>query len=505
MHAVDFSNCSRERVCPVLTLCANFASSSSTVPQVPQVARAALISISNRNITYRKTLRAAVLECLDLASDPLIEFSAQAIKHWIGPDLAQLNDFEKLIQLLFHADRRIQNEALFTLRHTINNGKYHDSLVKGGIVAAIQSLSSDTTSEVIGFVAFTLRSLALPLARQGHIADILRFWSSDVPKIREGASSAIEVIANGFERDRKCLLDQDIIETVTGRHDETSPVSAKLAGTIITRLAMDYINAGRVHLIVTLVECVFTRIILFSPCLTDYLSHEQEPVRLAAIKSVTNVAGGADHERKALRDTLLPLLRNPSVALRDVASACLKQTLARDLITEGDFKQVFDLLENEEPCIRAPVITELGRHIHASNETARRTLVDAGILSATMHALTTVEDGHDLLSFIVQSVLPELGPSFTQRDGGASIIALLKHDEPDIRGAAAIAIRNSVESRHGSLQNLAGTRIISILHSTLDDDSVRDLWCYILPKTAPFLSNRDEIDILFDCLRWVTS
>jgi hypothetical protein len=147
------------------------------------------------------------------------------------------------------------------------------------------------------------------------------------------------------------------------------------------------------------------------------------------------------------------------------------------------------------------LITELGRHIHTSDEAARRILVDAGILHALLHASTNTNTTDDLLLFMVHCVLPELGPSFTQSDGGASILPLLRHEESRIRASAATAIRNAAESRHGSLQNLAKSRVISILHSTLEDDNIRDLWCYVVPKVAPFLSDRDEIEILFHCLR----
>jgi hypothetical protein len=242
-------------------------------------------------------------------------------------------------------------------------------------------------------------------------------------------------------------------------------------------------------------------------CSNSYrkISHKQERIRLATKKSLELIAGATEQERRALRQALLPSLSGASSAILDLASTCLKHTFARDLIVDGDFQQVFDLLENDQARIRAPLITELERHIYGSNEATRRILVDAGILNAVLRAPAGMNTTDDLLSFVVRCVLPELGPSFTQSDGGASLIPLLKHEESRIRASAATAIRNAVESRHGSLQNLANSRIISILHSTLEDDNIRDLWCYMLPRVAPFLSSRDEIEILFHCLRSASS
>jgi hypothetical protein len=159
-----------------------------------------------------------------------------------------------LIQLASHTDRRIQTEVLFTLKQMINNGKHHDALVREGIVPAMQSLSSDNSHDVIDFVALALRSLALTMLRRGHMADILRFFSSDVVQLQEGAYTAVETIANGSERDRKVLLDEDIIERVTGDYDEMSLEILELAEIVIKKLVVDYIHVGRAHILIALVE-----------------------------------------------------------------------------------------------------------------------------------------------------------------------------------------------------------------------------------------------------------
>ena len=176
--------------------------------------------------------------------------------------------------------------------------------------------------------------------------------------------------------------------------------------------------------------------------------------------------------------------------------------LVRDMVKDGDLVQLFRLFENGDPRIRAPVIAELRSFIQASDETARRRTVDANILPAILHAGLRNKD--DLIAFTTDCVLPILGPSFSHNDGGASIVPLLDHSEPRIRTAAAMALRGVVDSRHGNVENMVKTGMISKLHVAMDgDDNVQDLWCHLLPKAAPFLSVRAEIDILFANLGYV--
>jgi hypothetical protein len=195
-------------------------------------------------------------------------------------------------------------------------------------------------------------------------------------------------------------------------------------------------------------------------------------------------------------------LNGATPVLREVAANCLSRVLARDLVSDGDYIQLFHLFENEDPRIRAPAIAELRTFIQTSDETARRRIVDADILPAILQADKHGKD--DLIIFTADCILPLLGPSFSQNDGGSSTIPLLSHREPRIRAAAATAIRSGADSRHGNVENMAKTGIISKLHSAIDgDDAIRDLWCYLLPKAAPFLSVQAEIDILFESLRYV--
>ena len=214
------------------------------------------------------------------------------------------------------------------------------------------------------------------------------------------------------------------------------------------------------------------------------------------------MVGGAPEDRAKLRHALLPRLNGPSppsAVLREVAGNSLARMLARDMVKDGELLQLFRLFENNDPRIRAPVIAELRSFIQASDETARRRIVDADILPAILHAGFRGKD--DLIAFTADCVLPILGPSFSQNDGGTSIAPLLDHNEPRIRTAAAMALRGVVDSRYGNVENMVKTGMISKLHSIMDgDDDVRDLWCHLLPKAAPFLSVRAEIEILFTSL-----
>lgn len=189
--------------------------------------------------------------------------------------------------------------------------------------------------------------------------------------------------------------------------------------------------------------------------------------------------------------------------LRDVASNCLSRAIAHDLVVEGDYVQLFCLLDNDDPRIRAPIVTELQKHIQASDEVVRRRIVDADILPATLAA---VNGRDDLILFTADCVLQILGPSFSHNDGGASLLPLLNHNEPRIRTAAAIALRSGIDSRHGNVKNMAQTGMVLTLYSMMNDnDAIRDLWCHLLPKAAPFLSVRAEIDILFENLGYVST
>lgn len=235
------------------------------------------------------------------------------------------------------------------------------------------------------------------------------------------------------------------------------------------------------------------------------MSHQQQHIRVASTRSVTAIAGETLDDRTLLRHALLPRLDDAaSAALREVASNCLSRILAHDLVSDGAYNQIFRLLANEDPRIRAPVISELRNHIQVSDEAARKRIVEADILPAVLQGVAHGKG--DLILLAADCVLPILGPSFSQNDGGASILPLLSHKEPRVRAAAVTALRSGIDSRHGNVKNMAMTGVILKLHSAMnEDDAIRDLWCHLVPKLAPFLTVRAEIDSLFDSLGYVVS
>jgi hypothetical protein len=220
---------------------------------------------------------------------------------------------------------------------------------------------------------------------------------------------------------------------------------------------------------------------------------------------MATIAGGTPEQKAGLRDALLPRLDQASPLLCEVAASCFSRSLAYELVVDGDFVQLFRIFQNEDARVREPIIVELRDHIQGSDETARRALVDAGILQAILEAHTrSNQTKDDLLSFMTTCVLPTLGPSFTQNNGGSTLFPLLTNEDSRIRTAAIQALKNAVDSRHGNVENMAKARIVETLHPlTSTDDAIRDLWCRVLPKVAPLLTNRTEVDILFENLKYV--
>ena len=101
-------------------------------------------------------------------------------------------------------------------------------------------------------------------------------------------------------------------------------------------------------------------------------------------------------------------------------------------------------------------------------------------------------------------VLPILGPSFTQNNGGSTLFPLLTSEDSRIRAGAIQALKNAMDSRHGNVENMAKVGIVETLYPMMaTDDAIRDLWCRILPKVALFLTSRTEVDILFENLKYV--
>ena len=204
---------------------------------------------------YRETLRNIILDRLLVASDAQIEFTALAIKDWIGPDLAQLNDFETFFDLVSHSNKSIQAAALSSLKQRMPEREYQESLERANIIFILRSLSSSNDNpDAISFVAFALPAMALTLAHNNHVDAILQLLACDEQQIREGAATAIENIANGSVNDRQHLLDVDILERLIVGGGTLGQTNLQLSSTIIPKLSLDYLRAGKVDFILGLVE-----------------------------------------------------------------------------------------------------------------------------------------------------------------------------------------------------------------------------------------------------------
>ena len=164
------------------------------------------------------------------------------------------------------------------------------------------------------------------------------------------------------------------------------------------------------------------------------------------------ITGGTSGQKAALREALLS---HPSPSLGEN----VVRSLAHDLVVDGDFIRLFSKLKNEDARVRKPIIAELCDYIQESDETARRSLVDAGILSAILPAHSSNQTKDDLLSFMT-TCLPILGPSFTQSNGGSTLFPLLTNQDSRIRIAATQALKNAVNSRHGNVENMAKAGIV---------------------------------------------
>lgn len=96
--------------------------------------------------------------------------------------------------------------------------------------------------------------LALSLARSGHSGTIIDLLMHKEPKVREGAAAALEAIAKGSGQERKQLLEEEIIERLIGHEERLEQTQLYLLSSIIPKLAIDYLNAGKIELILKLVE-----------------------------------------------------------------------------------------------------------------------------------------------------------------------------------------------------------------------------------------------------------
>ena len=231
-----------------------FFQRSNSSQVVEHAASSALTTISKSSLDGRQTLRTVVLNRLTHPTEALIEYSTKAIRDWIGPDLAQLNDFTTFFSLISHPDRRIQTAALTALRQKLSNSNHQESLEKANMIFVIRTLADSDNPEALNFVAAALQVLALSLARNGHCSTIMDLLLHKEPKVQEGAAAALEIIASGSVLERKRLLEQDIIGKLIGHEESLEQTQLRLLSSVIPKLAIDYLNAGKMDLILKLVE-----------------------------------------------------------------------------------------------------------------------------------------------------------------------------------------------------------------------------------------------------------
>ena len=212
-----------------------------------------MATISIGNLEGRQTLRTVVLSHLLLPSEALIGYSTKAIQDWIGPDLAQSNDFAAFFSLISHPHRRIQTASLISLRQKLSNSNYHESLEKANVIVMIRTLVDSDNPEALNFVMEALRVLGLSLARNGHSSTIISLLMHKEPKVRVGAAAALEAIASSA-REGKLLVEEDIIGRLIDHEERLEQTQLDLLSSVIPKLAIGYLNIGKIGLILTLIE-----------------------------------------------------------------------------------------------------------------------------------------------------------------------------------------------------------------------------------------------------------
>ena len=123
------------------------------------------------------------------------------------------------------------------------------------MIFLIRTLTDSDNPEALNFVAAALEVLALALARNGHSSAIMDLLMHKEPKVQ---AAALNIIANGSVLDRKRLLEQDIIGKLIGHDERLKQTQLRLLSSLIPKLAIDYLNAGRIELILKLVEYVIS-------------------------------------------------------------------------------------------------------------------------------------------------------------------------------------------------------------------------------------------------------
>jgi hypothetical protein len=231
--------------------------SSCNVVEQNRAVRPALDWIAATSLEDRSILRNALLENLQFASSNLVDYSAKAIRDWIGPDLVQLGQPQVLFHLTSHPDILLQNSAIFSLKQSVHSKDCHEILEREGIVPLLHSLLESGSAEAKDLVATTLRAMGMTLARHGHVDEIFSYLFHEDAAVQSGACAALESVANGTSEDRQFLLNEGILERLIRSSETLGPSELRLASIIIPKLALEYIRARKVTFILTLIEYVF--------------------------------------------------------------------------------------------------------------------------------------------------------------------------------------------------------------------------------------------------------
>lgn len=227
---------------------------SSANPKISSAAALGLGSITHISQEHRATLRNVIIGRLHvLASDDLLAYIARVTPEWLGPDLLADGDFQSFFSLVMHKNRTVQSAAMLVLRDQLRHASFRQSLQKADFVSRLRKLVDSENSDVLEFVADSLATMALELARARQIPVILQFLTESEPVVRRGARDAICNIASAEAPDSGSLIQEGIIERLSGNQIIEHVVLDVLDFTIPT-LAIQYVTAGRVNAILSLVE-----------------------------------------------------------------------------------------------------------------------------------------------------------------------------------------------------------------------------------------------------------
>ena len=141
-----------------------------------------------------------------------------------------------------------------SLKEQLSNSDHQESLEKADVTVMIRKLADIDNPEALNFVIEALRVLALSFSRNGHSSIIIDLLMHGEPKVQEGAAAALEAIANGSAQERKSLVKDDIIGRLIGHDEHLGQMQLRLLSSIIPKLAIDYLDIGKIERIFQLLE-----------------------------------------------------------------------------------------------------------------------------------------------------------------------------------------------------------------------------------------------------------